>query len=198
MEDRIQSEASDTGRVHPSPLVRLADADRPPPPPAPLAPFVGREREIADIRALLRAADVRLLTLVGPGGVGKTRLALASVSALRHEYADGIWFVDLSAIRDAAHVAAAIAQTLGIRQLGDRPLSERLEARLLHRQALLLLDNFEQVVEAAPLVSDLLTHCVELKALVTSRTPLHAYGERRFPVPPWRSPLAAWIPTRRR
>jgi predicted ATPase/DNA-binding CsgD family transcriptional regulator len=159
-------------------------ADQPPPPPKPLTSLVGRDRELAAAMALLRPPEVRLLTLIGPGGVGKSRLSLKVAEGEDGDFADGVWFVPLAAIADPGLVGPAIAQVLGIRQLGDQPLDERLWARLQQSQALLILDNFEQVTEAAPLVATLLAHCPALKALVTSRIPLHISGEQLFPVPP--------------
>jgi predicted ATPase len=116
--------------------------------------------------------------------VGKTRLALAAATALADEFADGVWFIPLASITDPAMVAPAIARALGLRQLGDRPLAERRRGRLAQQRALLVLDNLEQVTSAAPALTDLLVQCAPLKALVTSRTPLDAYGERILPTPP--------------
>lgn len=168
-------------------------ADQPPPPPKPLTSLVGRDRELAAAMALLRPPEVRLLTLIGPGGVGKSRLSLKVAEDVDGDFADGVWFVPLAAIADTGLVGPAIAQVLGIRQLGDQPLDEqpldeRLRARLQQSQALLILDNFEQVSAAAPLVATLLAHCPALKALVTSRIPSISPVSSFSPCPPCHSP----------
>jgi predicted ATPase/DNA-binding CsgD family transcriptional regulator len=125
-----------------------------------------------------------LLTLTGTGGTGKTRLALALAATLRDSFADGIWFVDLSATIDPFLVTPAIAQVLGVREAGQQAPLETLKQAVRDRQLLLVLDNFEQVVTAAAEVAELLTAAPGLKVLVTSRTPLHISGEHEFPVPP--------------
>jgi predicted ATPase/DNA-binding CsgD family transcriptional regulator len=149
--------------------------------PVPLTSFVGRECELTEIDARLRNATTRLLTLTGPGGVGKTRLALRAGEMLRDAFADGVVLVDLSAIVEPAMVAGAIARALGLRE-GRSQASSWQELR--DHELLLILDNFERVVSAAPHLADLLSHCPRIKALVTSRVVLHVTGEREFAVPP--------------
>ncbi|MBK9711302.1 MAG: helix-turn-helix domain-containing protein [Kouleothrix sp.] len=152
--------------------------------PMPLTRLIGRKPEVAALRGALLRGDTRLLTLVGPPGIGKTRLALHVAGVLRDAFGDGVYFVDLSAVRDPDLVIGAIAQALGLQELSGRPLSESLRDYLRDRRLLLLLDNFEQVVDAAPLVVDLLEGCSGVKTLVTSRAALRARGEQAVPVAP--------------
>jgi predicted ATPase/DNA-binding XRE family transcriptional regulator len=157
--------------------------------PQQMTPLIGREREVALSRDLLRRTA--LLTLVGPGGVGKTRLALQVAAEARAEFADGVVFVPLAPISDPALVATAIATALDIQEQGARPLPMILIAALRSRRLLLVLDNMEQVVEAAPVLAELLAGCTSLKILVTSRTPLHLSIEQEFTVPPLAIPTQA-------
>ncbi|GHO99732.1 hypothetical protein KSF_097800 [Reticulibacter mediterranei] len=162
--------------------------------PVPLTSFIGREQEIATICALLRRPEVRLLSLVGTGGVGKTRLSLQVAACLRKDFADQIYFVSLMETSNPNLVIPTIARTLGLEEAGGRPLLEHVQAFLKERRMLLLLDNFEQVVEAAPMLADLLSACPDLKVLATSRAVLHISGEHTFSVPPLALPDAASQP----
>jgi len=152
--------------------------------PAPLTSFVGREREVRAVVDLLRRPDVRLVTLTGPGGVGKTRLALRAAEGVRRDFGDSVAFVDLTPIAEPDLVASTVAQVLGVREAGDRPVAERLAEALRDRRLLLVLDNFEQVVEASPMLANLMASCPRLTALVTSRELLRLSGEWVVPVEP--------------
>jgi predicted ATPase/class 3 adenylate cyclase/DNA-binding CsgD family transcriptional regulator len=147
-------------------------------------PFIGREREVAAVVDLLRREEVRLVTLSGPGGTGKTRLGVQVAAELSDRFVDGVFFVTLAPISDPDLVLSTIAQTLGIREVAGQSLLERLSEELQPQQMLLLLDNFEQVVSAALVVVDLLAACPQIKVLVTSRMVLHVRAEREFAVPP--------------
>lgn len=152
--------------------------------PIPLTPLLGREREVGGVYQLFKQPDVRLVTLTGPGGVGKTRLGLQVAREMTDEFADGVSFVSLAPIRDPALVLSTIAQTLGLSEAGSRRPFDRLQAYLRNRQLLLLLDNFEQVAAAAPQIANLLSTCGGLKVLVASRAALRLSGEQEYPVPP--------------
>jgi predicted ATPase/DNA-binding SARP family transcriptional activator len=162
--------------------------------PVQRTPLLGREQELAAVRALVLRAEVGLATLIGAGGTGKTRLGLAAAADLLDQFDAGVFFVGLAPISDPALVAAAVAQTLGVRETAGRTLLESLREYLRPRQMLLLLDNFEHVLPAAPLVAELLASCPRLKVLVTSRAPLHLQEEQQFPVPPLAIPDPQHLP----
>ncbi len=151
--------------------------------PAPVTSLVGRQTEIGAVTAMLRDPDNRLLTITGPGGIGKTRLGVAVAHGLAADHPDGVWFVALDALHDHRLVAGAIAAALDVDPTGV-DLTSALAAHLRTRQLLLVLDNFEQVEDAAPVVADLLTAAPGLRVLVTSRVPLRLYGERVVPLDP--------------
>jgi predicted ATPase/class 3 adenylate cyclase len=194
--------------IHPEHLYQLAAPDLPSafPPlktlenrphnlPVQQTSFLGRERELADVVALLRRPEVHLLTLTGPGGTGKTRLALQVAAELLDKMADGAFFVDLAPLSEAGLVVSTVAVTLGLRESGGLPLEEIVTGYLQHKELLLVLDNFEHVVEAASRVAALLAAAPRVKVAVTSRVLLRLYGEQEYPVPPLalppRDPLPA-------
>jgi predicted ATPase/DNA-binding CsgD family transcriptional regulator/Tfp pilus assembly protein PilF len=158
--------------------------------PAQPGPLIGRTTELRLVRSRLTQPDARLLTLVGPAGTGKTRLAVEVASHAAAAFADGTFFVDLAPVHDAALVPSAIAKALDIREEGDRSLLDVLKERLSTRQTLLLLDNFEQVLGAAIQLSDLVQTCPQLKLLVTSRSALRLRWEHVLVVPPLDVPNA--------
>jgi DNA-binding SARP family transcriptional activator len=160
--------------------------------PLPRSPLLGRDREVAAIQQLLRRPEVGLVTLTGTAGTGKTRLALQVAAELREDFSAGVFWVDLAPIRDPALVTSTVAQVLGVRETAGTPLVERLKEHLRDRTCLLLLDNFEQVVEAGPVLCQLLAVAPHLKLLVTSRIVLRLRDEHEYPV----SPLALPDPER--
>ena len=156
--------------------------------------LIGREHEVATLGQLLRREDVHLVTLTGPGGTGKTRLAIQAASELRDVFVDGICLVSLAPINDPMLVMPTIARAFGIRDSVGQPISARLAEVLLMKRMLLLLDNFEQVVGAASQVAELITSCPQLKLLVTSREILHVRAEHEFAVNPLALPDLAHLP----
>jgi predicted ATPase/class 3 adenylate cyclase len=147
-------------------------------------PLVGREKEVSEVCDILRGEETRLLTLTGPGGTGKTRLALQAAADLLEDFPDGTFFAPLATLTQAELLLLAVAETLGVRETGEQPLDESLKDYLRERRMLLVLDNFEQVLGAAPAVTELLAGAPDLKVLATSRASLGLYGEHEFPVPP--------------
>ena len=162
--------------------------------PVQLTPLIGREQEGAAVQNLLQREDMRLVTLTGPGGTGKTRLGLQVAADLSDLFPDGVYFVNLAPLSDPALVIPTIAQTLDLKETGDQPLLELLKGYLRDKQLLLLLDNFEQVVSAALQVVDLLAASPKLKVIVTSRAVLHVRGEQEFPIPPLAVPDPKRLP----
>lgn len=163
--------------------------------PVQLTPFIGREQAMAALRARLLDPQTHLLTLTGPGGTGKTRLALQIAAEVLEAFPDGVYFVNMAPIGDADLVLPTIAQTLGAMEQAGESLIETLQRRLRGTRTLLVLDNFEQVVEAAPHISILLGANAGLTALVTSRVVLHVQGEREYAVPPLALPDLHQLPS---
>src|SRR5574341_898469 len=161
--------------------------------PAQVTSFVGRENELAEVKKLLNEAHI--LTLIGPGGTGKTRLALQAVAEMINDFEDGVFFVALAPITDPGLVASTIAQAIGITESGGQSIIDGLKDYLQGKSLLLLLDNFEQVISAAALVAELLVACRELKILVTSREGLRIGGEHEYPVPPLALPILTQRPS---
>jgi predicted ATPase/DNA-binding CsgD family transcriptional regulator len=163
---------------------------------APLTPLLGRQAEVATACALLRRTSVRLLVVTGPGGIGKTRLALQIATELCEDFPAGVCFVALDALRDPALVAPTILHTLGLHESASASVIDQLKSHLREQHLLLLLDNFEQVSPAAPLLTELLSTCPKLKLLVTSRARLRVRGEHTLVVPPLAVPDLEHLPER--
>ena len=150
--------------------------------PKPLTSFIGRERELAQAKRLLQ--DSYLVTLTGPGGSGKTRLCIALAAAVADDYPDGVYFVPLAPVRDPGLVPSTIVQSIGLQDARDRPLMDHLVSQLRERQLLIVLDNFEHLLDGAPVVTRLLEETRAVRILVSSRSPLRVSGEQECPVPP--------------
>lgn len=174
-EEHLQAEGPSEYSRSPAPIWNV---------PATFTSLIGREQDIVAVSALLQRSDVRLITLLGPGGVGKTRLGIQVAREVRASFKDGICFVSLAEINDPALVISTLAQTLGVQENGLLSLTEQVKAVLAERQCLLVLDNFEQVVEAALFVEELLGACPAVKVIVTSRSILHLSAEHTFSVSP--------------
>ena len=156
--------------------------------------FIGREQEVAKICILLQRPEVRLLTILGTGGIGKTRLGIQVSTVLQEHFVDGVYFIPLASIHEPDLVASTIAQGLGVQEVGEQRLFEQIKVALRTRQLLLLLDNFEHVVTAAPLLTELLAACPRVKIVVTSRSVLHIQGEYEYPTPPLPVPDLKHLP----
>ncbi|MGH2360107.1 MAG: ATP-binding protein, partial [bacterium] len=152
--------------------------------PQPPYSLIGRKKDLEAVQDLILRGNVRLVTITGPPGVGKTRFAVELASTVGSEFDNGVVFVDLVPVRDPGLVLDVIARALGVVEHPDRPSLARLQRHLRGRNVLLLLDNFEQVVAAASGVADLLAACPDVKVLVTSRQPLHLRWEHRYNLPP--------------
>ena len=162
--------------------------------PISLTSLIGREQEVEAIKALLLRSDIHLLTLIGTAGVGKTRLALEVAREMVGDFADGVHVISLAPIGDSAFVIPTIAHTLGLTESGTQPVLDVLKSSQRGKQRLLLLDNFEHVIEASLLLSELLETCPDLKLLVTSREVLHLRGEQQFTVLPLALPDLKHLP----
>jgi predicted ATPase/class 3 adenylate cyclase/Tfp pilus assembly protein PilF len=175
------------------PLLRTLEA-RPNNLPLQSTPLVGREREAREVAERLRSEEVRLLTLTGPGGTGKTRLALQASADLLEEFEDGVFFVALATITDPELVPSTIAEPLGVMESAGQSLVESLERYLQQKHLLLVLDNLEQVLDGVPVAGELVAACPNLKVLATSRIPLRLYAEQEYPVPPLSLPDPGVLP----
>jgi predicted ATPase/DNA-binding CsgD family transcriptional regulator len=166
----------------------------PPPVPLPAAPLVDRVHEMATMLALLRRADVRVVSLIGPGGIGKTRLAIEAASDVQADFVDGVYFLTVDSVRDPRTVLARVAQLFGLSPDGNSSVGALLSEALQHRELLIVLDNLEQVPTVVPLLDELVSACEGLKLLVTSREVLHFSGEHNILVGPLRFPNPDHLP----
>lgn len=174
------------------PILSLVPPEEPTraPIPRPLDALIGRESDVATVQRMLRQPDGRLVTLLGPGGVGKTRIAIAVAESLQDDFAQGVAFIPLAPVTDPDRVLPTIAHALNLRDSGDRPLNDAVVAALAHRELLLVLDNVEQITSAADTLAEVLSRCPGVRMLVTSREPLRIAGESRVPVAPLALPPA--------
>ena len=162
--------------------------------PAPVTPLIGRERDAAKVRQRLLQDDTRLVTLLGPPGIGKTRLSLQVATEVRDHFDDGVFFIELASIADPELVAPTIIQVLGLEESGRQSPLDHLSDYLRDKLMLLVLDNLEQVIGSAPMIARLLAACPQIKLLATSRVPLRIRAERQWPVPPLTLPDLAHLP----
>ncbi len=162
--------------------------------PAPPTPLIGREQVLKDAQQLLLRSDVRLLTFVGTAGIGKTRLSLQVAANVAHTFADGVVFISLAPINDPTLVIPTIAQAFSLQETGKQSSYDLLAISLQDRQLLLILDNFEQVIAAAPQIAELLAVCPQLKMIVTSREVLRIRQEQQFSVSPLALPDIEHLP----
>jgi predicted ATPase/transcriptional regulator with XRE-family HTH domain/Tfp pilus assembly protein PilF len=162
--------------------------------PIPPTPFIGRHREMKEVATLLGREDVRLLTLTGPGGVGKTRLALRVAEEVRGGFPDGVCFVSLASLLDPELVPVTLATALGVKEVSGQPILTTITSHVQSTQLLLVVDNFEHLLPAATVLSDLLVVCPRLQVLVTSRAVLHLAAEHEYPVPPLAVPTPDHLP----
>lgn len=197
----FQTKLKSVGKSNPQASTTDTDTRRPEPTathahnlPAQITPLVGRQTEANTIKRLFRQNNARLVTLTGPGGTGKTRLSLEVGAQMLGDFEDGVFLVALAPITDPSLVASAIAKTLSVKESAEHSLIDHLKGHLSDKRMLLLLDNFEQMLDAAPLVVELLAASPQLKILVTSRAVLHVTGEHQFPVPPLTVPDGKSVP----
>lgn len=194
----IEPAASPAGTQPLQPVVAAPPAASGPPPsnlPSNLTPLIGREREVTEIKAQIRDPDVRLTTLIGPGGTGKTRLGIEAARLLLLDFADGVYLVQLAAVSNPELLMAAIAQALGVHTSSDQQVLVALQEHLRGRHMLLLVDNFEQLLDAGPLLAQLLHGAPQLEMLVTSRATLNISGEHLYAVEPLGLPNLRRLPT---